>query len=65
MTIKIDLADSIVVDNEDIIDKKGIAANTVEIEVYVKPRLMSSDHLTYYVVTNAYICSYMKGVHID
>ena len=43
-----------IVDNEDIIDEEGkkvyTAAHTVEIEVYVKPRLMSSGYLACYFV---------------
>ena len=39
--------------NEDIIDKEGkkiYIDHTIEIEIYVKSRLISSDYLAYYFV---------------
>ena len=53
--MEVDLADSIVVSNEDIIDKKErkevYIDHTIEIEIYAKPRLMPSNHLTCHFVT--------------
>ena len=51
--MKVDLADSMVVDNEDIIDEEGkkvYTGHTVEIGVCAKPRLMPSNHLTCHFV---------------
>ena len=53
--MKVGLADSMVVGNEDIIDEEGknicTAAHTVEIGVCAKPRLMPSGHLACHFVT--------------
>ena len=63
MTIEVDLADSMVVSNEDIIDKEGkkvCIRHTVEIGVYVKLRLMPSDYLTCYFVIKYNYYTYNK-----